>query len=193
MSSINFALQQIKTDAVFETNLYHRYYDKGLAETTLQLTTEEREYIANSGTIHVGMNLARAPFSEYNEKTGEFTGINVDILNAISEKTSLKFEFVPQTNGAKVTDMMSSGDFDMICGIEKNNFNTNETLVSTDSFLESEVVPVGKSGTTLDINSDLTVAISSGYEATKAIRNMIRSDAKSVPIYDITDGFRSYR
>ena len=165
LESINFALQRIKANADFENTLYHKYYDDGLSETTLQLTTEEREYIANSPVIRIGMNLSRAPFCEYDSKTDTYSGINVDILNEISAKTGLKFEFVAQTPATSVVDLMATGNYDAICGIERDNFKTNETLNSTDSFLESTIVPVGKPGTAMDFSSSLRAAIPSSFAA----------------------------
>lgn len=165
LEAINFALQRIKANSDFENNLYHKYYGEGLSETTLQLTTKEREYIANSPVIRIGMNLSRAPFCEYDSKTDTYSGINVDILNEISSKTGLQFEFVAQTPATSVVDLMATGNYDAICGIERDNFKTNETLNSTDSFLESTIVPVGKPGTDMDFSSSLRVAILSSFAA----------------------------
>lgn len=165
IDQINFALQEIKTDVDFEPKLYHKYYDSSTAATTLQFTTAEKEFIANCGTFTVGLNADRAPFSQYDEKTGVFSGICVDILDAISKNSGLVFRYVPQTSGVRVTELLASGDYDIICGVERDNFITNVDVESSEAFLESGVVPVGKPGTALNFSSNLTVAIPLSFQA----------------------------
>lgn len=138
----------------------------------LGLTAEEIEYIAGRGTIRVGLNAARPPFAVYDEATGVFTGINVDILNEISKTTGLTFEFVPMTAGVKVSDLLASGNYDMICGIERDNFASSETICATEAFLESDIVPVGRAGEQIDIHSSITVTFPSSFQA---LENVIRS------------------
>ncbi len=167
MPEINSALQQIKTDADYESNLYHKYYDSSTAATTLQFTAAEKQYIENCGTLTVGVNGDRAPFAEYDEKTGTFQGICVDVLNEISNNSGLKFKYVIQEPGVKTVDMISSGAYDIVCGIERDNFVTDENVVSTDAFLESAIVPVGLAGRELNMNDSLTVAYPASFQALK--------------------------
>lgn len=167
MDDINSALQLVKTDVDFESNLYHKYYDSSAAETTLQFTNYEKEFINNSGTIVVGVNGDRAPFAEYDKKTDTYQGICIDVLDAIAEKTGLKFEYVTQEPGVTTVDMIASGKYDIVCGIERDNFVTNEKVVSTDAFLESVIVPVGLSGREFNLSDNLTVAYPSSFVALK--------------------------
>ena len=165
MSEINFALQEIKTDVDFEADLFHKYYDSSTAASTLQFTSEEQEYIKNCGELVVGLQSQRTPFSEYNEETGEFSGICVDILNEISKNCGIKFKLVPLKQGEKTTDSMASGEYDFICGVERDNFSTSESLVSTNAFLESAIVPVGRAGEQINMNEKITAAIPQSFVA----------------------------
>lgn len=167
ISKIDYALQQIKTDVDYETDLFHKYYDSSTAATTLQFTLEEREFIESSKPFIVGLNRDRAPFSIYDEKTGTFSGICVDVLDQIAKKSGLTFQYVPQETGVKTADMLESGEYDFICGVERDNFVTSETITTTDAFLESPIVPVAKKGRTLDVESDLVAAIPSAFQALK--------------------------
>lgn len=167
IKDINYALQKIKTNVNFETDLYHKYYDNSTAESSLQFTNAEKEYIKNSKPIIVGINGDRAPFGEYDEKTGKFKGICVDVLNEISKNSGLKFKYVVQESGVKTADMIESGKYDIICGIERDNFVTNDKIVSTNAFLESAIVPVGLSGRNLNLSDKLIVAYPKSFQALK--------------------------
>ncbi|MDD2956335.1 MAG: response regulator [Oscillospiraceae bacterium] len=165
MQEINYALQEIKTNVDFESDLFHRYYDGSTAESTVQFTTAEKEYIQESGTLRVGLNANRLPFSAYDEKTGVFSGICVDVLEEVARESGLKFEYVPQEVGVTAPKLMESGGYDLLCGVERDNFATNQKLASTSAFLESAIVPVARAGVNLDINSNLIAAVPASFQA----------------------------
>lgn len=129
------------------------------------LTQDELDYVADSGVIRVGVNLSRPPFSEYDEETNSFVGINIDILNEISRTTGLVFEYIPMTAGVRVPDLLAGGGYDLICGIERDNFKNSETIVATEAYMESAIVPVGITGNNIDLSSELTAAFPSSFQA----------------------------
>lgn len=165
IEDINSALQQVKTNVDFESNLFHKYYDSSTAATTLQFTTAERVFLEQDKTYTVGLVASRPPFSEYHNETGEFEGICVDILDSISQKTGLKFKYKVTTTGKTVPELFASGNYDIICGVEENNFITNSNINATSSFLESSIVPVGRSGENIDLDQVLTVAVPASFMA----------------------------
>jgi len=165
MEEINSALSEIKTDVDFEARIYHKYYDSSAAESIVQFTTDEKAYIAAGSTVRVGLNAARAPFSEYDPDSGTFCGINVDVMDEISRICGLSFEYIPMTPGAKTSELLSGGGYDIICGVERDNFAADDTIASTSSFLESEIVPVGREGEKLDFTMPLTVTFPSSFTA----------------------------
>lgn len=137
--------------------------------TNLNLTQVEQDYIANCGTIRVGLNAARVPFAEYDEKTETFTGINLDIMEEVARTTGMTFQYVPMPAGMKTPDVLATGDFDMVCGIERDNFADSETIIATDSFLESAIVPVGRSGETINLDSKITATFPSSFQALQKV------------------------
>ena len=165
VEEINAALRQIKTDVDFEAELFHKYYDSSAAETTLLFTTAEKAFIAGSKPLKVAFNGDRAPFAKYDARKGTFSGICVDVMNEIAAASGLTFEYVLQTPGVKTSDMIGSGQFDIVCGVERDNFVTNPDIVSTNAFLESANVPVGKAGRALSLSDPLTVAIPASFQA----------------------------
>lgn len=165
IKQVNFALQQIKTDVDFESELFHKYYDSSTAETTVQFTAEEKEFISECGALNVGLQKNRAPFSSLNKKNGKFEGICIDILDEIAKESGLKFNYIAQTVGMKTPDLMKTGNYDLICGVERDNFISNESITSTEAFFESAIVPVGRAGAEIDLNSSLVAAVPSSFQA----------------------------
>lgn len=165
MNDINKALQQVKSNVDFESDLFHKYYDDSTAASTLQFTSSERSFLEQDKTYVVGLNAARAPFSEYDEKTKTFKGINVDVLESISKDTGLKFEYKVMTPGKTVPELFKTGEYDILCGIEQSNFATNPDIEATSSYLKSSIVPVGRAGENISLDQDLTVAMPASFLA----------------------------
>ncbi|MDD3335318.1 MAG: response regulator [Eubacteriales bacterium] len=132
---------------------------------TLSFTPEEQAYIQSNQTIRVGLQAARPPYSVYDENTGTFTGINADILDEISATTGLSFNYIPMTAGVTSINLLASGDYDVLCGIERDHFADNEAIDATVAFMESAIVPVGRAGEPIDMNSALTVTFPSSFQA----------------------------
>ncbi len=133
--------------------------------TDIRFTQEEKKFIESSEPIRVGVNASRSPFSEYDDKTGDFVGINIDILHEIAKTTGLSFEFAPIPAGIQTADLLDGGSYDIICGIERDNFLTSDRIVSTAAFLESAIVPVGRAGESIDLNSRITATFPSSFQA----------------------------
>ena len=135
----------------------------------IEYTEEELDYLAERGPLRVGLQTARDPFSSYDEKTGIFSGICVDVLNKITETSGLKFEFVAQPVGMKTPDLMETGDYDIICGIQQDNFKNNEKLVATSAFMSSAVVPVARAGVNMNVSKNLTAAVPASFQALQKV------------------------
>lgn len=165
MPEINFALSEIKKDVDYETELYHKYYDSSAAASSVQFTIAEREYIENCKPLVIAVDTSRPPMSSYDESTNTFTGICPDIITMIAEKSGLKFDIVAMPRGMTTVDMLASGEFDIICGIEHDNFLTNDSIDVTNAFLESAIVPVGKEGLSLNMTGEITVAVPKSFVA----------------------------
>ena len=127
-------------------------------DASISFTQEEQAFIQRSGTIRVGLLTARTPFSEYDETTDCFTGINVDILDEVARISDLTFEYVPMIPGVTTPELLASGEYDIICGVERDNFALSDTIVATEAFLESSIVPVGRAGEKIDLSGNLGAA-----------------------------------
>lgn len=136
-----------------------------IKDKPIQFTEEEKQYISQEKILNVGLNEERKPFSQYRKDTKKFEGINIDVLDEISRKTGLKFNYISQTPGVKVIDLFKSGKYNIICGIERDNFNSNPEIITTKSFLNSSIVPVGKPGKDFDIYDKIIVTFPSSFQA----------------------------
>ena len=165
MDQLDAALQEIKTSVDFEPALYHKYYGDTAATNALRLTAAERAYIAEERVVNVGLMRERPPFSSYDAASGAFTGICRDVLESIAAATGLRFRYVPMALSMTTPELYETGKYDVICGVERDNFVTSETLVPTSAFMTSAVVPVGRAGERIDMTGRLTVAVSSSFQA----------------------------
>lgn len=152
-------------------------------DSKLVLTAAEEEYIATSDTIRVGLNMDRPPFCEYDRQSGTFSGINVDVLEELSATTGLKFEYIPLEVGKTMPEMLNSGKYDIVCGIERDNFQDSTTIVATEAFLESTIVPVARFGQNVDINGSIIVACPASFQALQKVLASRYPNA-TVKLYD---------
>src|SRR6478672_13831265 len=65
------------------------------------LSPEQREWISQQQVMRVGVLTNLAPFS-YVLPDGNLGGIDIEILNLISQRTGLRFELIPQGSGEEL-------------------------------------------------------------------------------------------
>lgn len=110
---IDEALEEILIDYPnFNAVLNDKYYMlNGMAP---MLTKEEHEYIRNAPVLKVVYDSYWPPFESYNIKSRGADGINVDILNLISAKTGLKFEYLHGYSYGEAINLLNQGEADML-------------------------------------------------------------------------------
>ena len=163
MDTINYALQEIKTDVDFEAELFHKYYDSSAAANAAQFTVEEVEYIENSEPLVVGLMQNRSPLSYKNEE-GEPEGIMVELMNLVSQISGLKFEYKFLGLGEKGYDFLNYSDGDLVAGVSTSVFSKlNPVLLQSNAIQHGSVVFVGRDGMDFDVKSELTVALPTAF------------------------------
>lgn len=116
VNKLNFAILKInELDPYFSTMLHNKYF--GEKQTGLQLSEEERTYIQQLGTLWVGIAPGRIPIQNYEEKTGEYSGIAVDFLRYLSDQTGLQLSFVHSGTLPELQEMAHSGKVDVIASL----------------------------------------------------------------------------
>src|SRR5215468_2723949 len=106
------------------------------------LSPEEREWITRHPVMRVGGVTDLAPFS-YVLPDGNLSGINIDILNLISQRTGLKFELIPQ----KSSDELEANwdELDVICSIAQTSLR-KQIADFTKAYVTTSFVIVEREG-----------------------------------------------
>ena len=136
------------------------------------------ETIKNRGTLVVGMEGNWSPWTYHDEKTGELTGLEVDIANLIAEGLGVKADFQEAPWDALLAGV-NAGRFDIICNgvgyteerAQSYNFTTpyvysNKVLVVAESNDEIKTVDDLKGKKTANSASSTYAALAEEYGAT---------------------------
>ena len=91
------------------------------------------EEIAERGTIRIGTTGDYRPMSYYNEKTGEYEGIDAELSQIIADSLGVKIEYVKTTWPTLTADTLA-GKFDIaLCGISRN-YNRAKIMAMSDGY-----------------------------------------------------------
>lgn len=165
LDKINDALTEIKKNApYFEMSIYNKYYSDSAYSTQPLLTRQEIEYIQKLGVVQIGFNNDLLPYSYENINTN-IVGILPDILEKISKKTNIKFEYVP-VNSRKEMKSFLDEDYHIYCGALKNldDISDDKYWISH-SLLNVDQVVVTRNESVFDTFDDAIVALNFGFES----------------------------
>ena len=91
------------------------------------------EEIAERGTIRIGTTGDYRPMSYFNEKTGEYEGIDAELSQIIADSLGVKIEYVKTTWPTLTADTLA-GKFDIaLCGISRN-YNRAKLMAMSDGY-----------------------------------------------------------
>ncbi|MBO4401486.1 MAG: transporter substrate-binding domain-containing protein [Selenomonadaceae bacterium] len=91
------------------------------------------EEIAERGTIRIGTTGDYRPMSYFNEKTGEYEGIDAELSKIIADSLGVEIEYVPTTWKTLTADTLA-GKFDIaLCGISRN-YARAKTMAMSDGY-----------------------------------------------------------
>lgn len=168
---LNDALSKIKLDEPdFENKLASKYYP---AYDTTPFTKSELDFTKGARELTVGCFPDRDPLSYMGSKTGQIKGINIDILNKISEKSGLTFRYVMLPDGEVTYQDLQERQIDLISGVEYSAMNVlAEGLKLTSPYLKSQKVLVIRDGYAFDTEKPATIAIISGSQT---LEKMVQS------------------
>ena len=98
-----------------ENELMVKYYDNRLDQTIL-LTSSEKQYIAEKGTLTVGYLDGYYPFSYEND--GAYMGLSRQMLEEVSVSTGILFNYVKMENMEEAKKALKNGSIDILsyCG-----------------------------------------------------------------------------
>lgn len=141
------------------------FFIKSNAHTTaLDLTTDEQNYITENPIINVGAISNRFPYI-YSSENGNTTGILINIMDIISEKSGLEFVYNFTNAGESAPELMERTESDIFLGLAFSELTIiDDGLVPTDTILTSDLVIAGRKEKTINLEEDIfTFAIQKNY------------------------------
>lgn len=179
LSKIDRALTKIQiTDSYFEKQLREKYFGNTDINTVPSFTREEAEYIASVGTITVGNQVNRFPWSDM-DTNGNIYGIQVDLLNEISKLSGLTFvnEQVPNTVRA-VDYMNAKSGVRIFNGLSRSEFATfSSDIMLSDPLFTDSISFVAVKGSTLHTDDSVRVALPKTFVNGKKLLNKLYPNA----------------
>ena len=116
MRELNQGIADLKMNRPgLENELMVKYYDNRLDQTIL-LTSSEKQYIAEKGTLTVGYLDGYYPFSYEND--GVYMGLSKQMLEEVSVSTGILFNYVKLESMDEAKKALKAGNIDIIsyCG-----------------------------------------------------------------------------
>lgn len=159
LHELNSAISDVKFHHPdLEAKLMQQFYESKLDKTVL-LSTEEKNYLHQKGTLVVGYLDGHYPFSYKDEETGEFAGLSRQLLEDAFLWTGTQLIFVELESHADVRIAMNTGKIDLhaYC-IHPDQTTGHDGLRLLDSYAEPQLVIVTNGNKTFeDINSLVTI------------------------------------
>lgn len=134
----------IKIDSaspLFTSSLYEKYFSPDSVK--LNLNETEKAFIANAGSVRVGVQRTGAPYQYL--KDNDISGITADLLSYISQRTGLNFQYRVYDDYASLLAAGKSGEIRLIGGLTYDYDLAADFNVSLSrSFLDSQYVMLSK-------------------------------------------------
>ncbi|MDD2955512.1 MAG: transporter substrate-binding domain-containing protein [Oscillospiraceae bacterium] len=161
LEELNEALYHINLeDPYFTASLTEKYY--GAASDFIKMfTRSEAEYIASAGPLRVVCDSSNYPFEWYDEKTGAYQGVDVDILDLIAQRSGLSLQIVQTPSLADSWELMRQGGADLIAGVYVDDVLADRYhLVGSYTYTEEQSLAVCRKGAAINTAEALQVAVS---------------------------------
>ncbi len=126
---LDAAMSRIQDENKFYNQQLHEKYFKN-SDVNRYLTTSEREWLMEHGTIRVGYQDNYLAFCAMDEKTGQLTGALKDYLEYASdalEETHIDFEAIVYPTAASAMEALNRGEIDCMFPANLTDFD-GETL-----------------------------------------------------------------
>ncbi len=161
MRELNQGIVDVKMNRPeLENELMVKYYDSRLDQTIL-LTSEEKQYIGDKGTLTVGYLDEYYPFS-YENESGAYQGIALQVLEKVSVSTGASFAYVKMADLEEAKQALTEGRIDILsyCDETPGTIGT-DGVVLTKGYAQVPQVIIRKRSNTTDSITMLAVTASS--------------------------------
>lgn len=114
LTELNEAMLNLhQIDPYFQSTLYDKYFAPKIYN--LSLNTNEKGYIDKIKNLNVGVLTNLPPF-QYKDN-GDLSGISLEVLNYIAEKTGLTFTYIEADSQQSLYQMLEDGSIDIIANM----------------------------------------------------------------------------
>lgn len=175
-----------------QNTLYEKYYSS--ASSDFSLTENELAFARNHETLRVGIIAEKAPIQSFDQTTGELKGVLKGVLDLLSERTGLTFEFVRIERQDDITTAIRDADVDLIAGIDSNDAIASSLGLSLSApFMTTNLLLVYNKFISPENLDDKRIAVS--WDLVNTI-----SETENVQVYDsmeecfkaVNDGVADY-
>ncbi|MCM1043896.1 MAG: EAL domain-containing protein [Candidatus Gastranaerophilales bacterium] len=170
MRELNQGIADVKMNRPgLENELMVKYYDSRLDQTIL-LTSAEKRYIAEKGTLTVGYLDGYYPFSY--EYDGDYQGLARQVLEEVSVSTGMLFDYVRLDDMEEAREALASGRIDILsyCGETAQNVKADGLAVTKVYAQVPQVVIMRRSDKSESIES---LAVEESNSQGEAVQNFI--------------------
>ncbi len=150
----------------FQTDLLGSYFP---IYNDSQYTADEKAYIESLPEITIGYITGEEPLS-YTDGNGEFAGLSRDVLDLISQKSGIKFNYIELPANNVDMDYLTENGIYIVSGVEYNSRNLGmKYMKMSQPYLTTNSVIVSKNNITLSADSRSTLAICTGSTSLEAV------------------------
>lgn len=143
------------------------------------LTDDEQRYLEQSPVITVACSPNKGPIQYLSSDEQMLSGISIDVLNAISEYSNLRFEFINGQNMTVMQNMLEEGTADILAGLPDDSLLEAAYSIELSSvYLTAPVSAVMKRSTAYKEISEKVLAVTVGLHI-----DSVFMDAKEIIEY----------
>ncbi len=164
MDKLNSSINEISK---YNSDIFDFIYDKHLENETsfIAFTRKEDEFIKNSETLKVGLQPNSYVNAHYENQKKEFSGIIIDYLKEIEEKSNLKFEFMILPNNMSPQKALSTNYCDLIPELSRNDITINDkSIFASKNYLKMKQLIAIKNDNPVNIDEIKIVSCPKNYQ-----------------------------
>ena len=139
---VNKALTELKlAEPTFQSDLNEKYFPE---RVYTPLGKYEINYLKNNKTLNVATYSDYKPISYYDNKTGKYKGIAIDLMNKVAEKLGIKFKYF-SINTKNPYDMLENTRTDIVMPVYVDNVMFYKKYFIAKSLFDSDINYITKS------------------------------------------------
>lgn len=157
LDELNLGIEELKMNApALEQELISQYY----GELKENFAAEELQFINQGNIVKVGFYKDTMPLAYINNQ-GEYDGIYIQILKAVSERSGISIEFCPMDRSIYWKDLLSEGEIDFYVGSNNMRLARDENIMLTNAFMAYNAVIVSRNDYVLS-DEEVTMVLTKG-------------------------------